>query len=337
MSKAFISGCSGPRLTAEEMAFFREARPWGFILFKRNIEEPAQVRDLTAALRDAVGRPDAPVLVDQEGGRVQRLGPPHWPAYPTARTFGALHEKDPALGARAARLGARLIAADLLAVGIDVDCIPVLDVPVEGAHDVIGHRAYGVSPAVVAALGRAAAEGLLAGGVLPVMKHMPGHGRAGVDSHHALPVVDAPREILELTDFQPFAALSDLPFAMTAHVVYRSIDPDRPGTISPIVVDEVIRGRLRFAGCLMTDDLSMKALPGTTADKARAALDAGVDIVLHCNGDLADMREVAAACRPLSARSAARAERALAFRRTPEPFDIEAARAEFAGLVGGVA
>lgn len=334
---AFISGCAGPVLSAEEVAFFRGERPWGFILFKRNVETPAQVAELTAALRDAVGRPDAPVLIDQEGGRVQRMGPPHWPAYPAARRFGELFARDPDAGRRAARLGARLIAADLHACGIDVDCLPVLDVPVEGSHDVIGHRAYGIEPGVVSELGLAAAEGLMAGGVLPVVKHMPGHGRAGVDSHHALPVVDTPRETLERTDFPPFAALAGMPLGMTAHVVYGAIDPARPATLSPLVVSEIIRGRIGFAGCLMTDDLSMKALAGTTEEKTRAALDAGVDLVLHCSGEMADMRRVAAACRPLDGAAAGRAERALRFRRSPEPFDRVAGAEELAGLLAAVA
>ncbi|MEJ1159444.1 beta-N-acetylhexosaminidase [Prosthecomicrobium sp. N25] len=331
---AFISGCAGPVLSAEERAFFAGERPWGFILFKRNIETPAQVSDLVSSLRDAVGRPDAPVLIDQEGGRVQRMGPPHWPAYPTGRAYGDLFARDPETGRRAAWLGARLIAADLAAVGIDVDCLPVLDVPVEGAHDVIGARAYGLEPGVVATLGRAAAEGLLAGGVLPVVKHIPGHGRAGVDSHHQLPVVETSRDVLEATDFPPFAALAEMPLGMTAHVVYTALDARNPATTSGYVVEEIIRGRLGFAGALMSDDVSMKALAGTPGENARASLDAGCDLVLHCNGDLAEMKAVAAACRPLAGAAAVRTGRALAFRKSPAPFDVAAARAEFDRLMG---
>ena len=331
---AFIAGCAGPTLSSEEAAFFRRTRPWGFILFKRNCETPAQIRALTAALREASGRPEAPILIDQEGGRVQRLGPPTWPAYPEGRVFGELHARDRVAGLAAARLGARLIAADLLALGIDVDCLPVLDVPVAGAHDVIGRRAYGTTPGVVAELGRAAAQGLLDGGVLPVIKHIPGHGRAGVDSHHHLPVVDTPRAVLEATDFPPFRASADLPLAMTAHVVYTAIDPDRPATTSKRVIDEVIRGFVGYDGCLMSDDVSMKALSGTLGERTRAALDAGCDLVLHCNGDLAEMREVAAHCRPLAGDALRRALRAEAMRRRPTVFDEVEARAEFARLTG---
>ncbi|MDK9697488.1 MAG: beta-N-acetylhexosaminidase [Siculibacillus sp.] len=330
---AFICGISGPTLLAEEAAFLRDADPWGFILFRRNCETPEEIRALTAALREAVGR-EAPILIDQEGGRVQRLGPPRWPAYPTGRTYGDVFARSRDDGLAAARLGARLIAADLHALGIDVDCLPVLDVPVEGAHDVIGHRAYGVTPDVVSPLGRAAAEGLLEGGVLPVIKHIPGHGRAGVDSHHHLPVVDTPRAVLEATDFPPFRDAARLPLAMTAHVVYTDLDPDRPATTSKTVIDEVIRGHIGFDGCLMSDDVSMRALSGTIGERTAAALAAGCDLALHCNGDLAEMRAVAENAPPLAGRAAERAARALAARRAPTPLDLAAARAEFARLTG---
>ena len=330
---AFICGTSGPTLTADEIAFLREAQPWGFILFKRNCETPEQIRALTAALRDTVGR-DAPILIDQEGGRVQRLGPPHWPAYPTGRTYGDVFARSPEAGLRAAWLGARLMAADLFGLGIDVDCLPVLDVPVEGAHDVIGHRAYGVTPDIVSDLGRTAAEGLLTGGVLPVIKHIPGHGRAGVDSHHALPVVDTPRAELEATDFPPFRDAAHLPLAMTAHVVYANLDPDHPATTSKSVIDEVIRGLIGFDGCLMSDDVSMQALSGTIAERTAAALAAGCDLALHCNGVLAEMEAVAANAPALTGVAADRAARALAARRRPAPLDEAEARAEFARLTG---
>ncbi len=330
---AFISGCEGLTLSADEIAFFRDSRPWGFILFKRNCDTPDQIRRLTGELRAAVGR-HAPILIDQEGGRVQRLGPPHWPAYPTGRTYGDVFARDAQAGRRAAWLGARLMAADLMALGIDVDCLPVLDVPVEGAHDVIGHRAYGVTPGVVSELGREAAEGLLAGGVLPVIKHIPGHGRAGVDSHHQLPVVDTDRATLEVTDFPPFRDAAHLPLAMTAHVVYTALDASAPATTSRKVIDEVIRGFIGFDGCLMSDDVSMRALSGTIGERTRAALDAGCDLVLHCNGDLAEMREVAARCRPLSGDALRRALRAEAMRRRPAALDETEARAEFARLTG---
>jgi len=281
---ACILGCSGAALTAEERAFFRDVRPWGFILFKRNVESPEQVRALVEALRACVGRADAPVLVDQEGGRVQRLGPPHWNRYPPGRAFGTLAGNDPLLRREIARLGARLLAHDLAALGINVDCVPVLDVPVPGAHDVIGDRAYGTTPDDVAVLGRAAAEGLIAGGVLPVIKHMPGHGRAGVDSHLNLPVVETAYDELDAVDFAPFRVLSDMPMAMTAHVVYTAIDPKRPSTTSRKAVREVMRGAIGFDGLIMTDDLSMKALKGSIAERTRRALAAGCDVILHCNG-----------------------------------------------------
>jgi beta-N-acetylhexosaminidase len=330
-ASAFICGSSGPVLSTDEIAFYRDARPWGFILFKRNCETPEQIRALTAAMRDAVGR-DAPVLIDQEGGRVQRLGPPQWPAYPTGRTYGDVFARSRGEGSRAAWLGARLMAADLVALGIDVDCLPVLDVPVEGAHDVIGHRAYGVTASIVSELGRTAAEGLLSGGVLPVIKHIPGHGRAGVDSHHQLPVVDTPRAELEASDFLPFRDAALLPLAMTAHVVYTALDPANPATTSKTVIDEVIRGFIGFDGCLMSDDVSMQALSGSIGTRTAAALAAGCDLALHCNGVLAEMVEVAKNAPTLSGRAAERAARALAARRAPAAFDEAAARAEFARL-----
>src|SRR6478609_1234673 len=253
-SRAFIAGCLGTSLTADERSFFRDARPWGFILFKRNTQTPEQVAALTAEMRETVGW-HAPILIDQEGGRVQRMGPPHWPKYASARAFLTIN--DAARQREIVRLSARLMAHDLKSVGIDVDCLPVLDVPVAGSHDVIGDRAYAYEPDQVARLGRAAAEGLLAGGVLPVVKHMPGHGRAGADSHLALPVVEASREALERHDFAPFRMLTDMPLAMTAHVVYTALDPERPATTSPVIVQDIIRGHIGYDGLVMTDDLSM--------------------------------------------------------------------------------
>lgn len=333
--QASIFGCAGPRLSADEAAFFAEVNPWGFILFKRNVETPDQVRRLTDALRACVGRPDAPILIDQEGGRVQRLGPPHWPVYPPGRAYGTLAGNDPLLRREITRLGARLIAHDLAALGINVDCVPVLDVPQAGAHDIIGDRAYGQTPEEVAYLGRAAAEGLIAGGVLPIIKHIPGHGRALADSHLDLPVVDASREALSSVDFAPFRVLSDMPMAMTAHVVYAVIDPRRPATTSRRAIREVIRGEIGFSGLLMSDDLSMKALSGDFAERTRASLAAGCDVVLHCNGDMAEMKPIAEACRPLSGLSRRRAEAALArLARNPEPFDVEEGRARFAAAFG---
>src|SRR3954470_15839750 len=250
MTRAFIAGCAGPVLTADERAFFREAEPWGFILFRRNIETPGQVRALTAALRETVGREDAPILIDQEGGRVQRMGPPHWPAYPPGRAFGRVSANDPLVRRDLARLGARLMAEDLRSVGITVACVPVLDVPVAGAHDVIGDRAYAADAATVAILGRAAAEGLIAGGVLPVIKHMPGHGRAFADTHKELPTVHADLDALDAWDFAPFKALSDMPIGMTAHIIFTAIDKKRPATQSKKAI-KLIRERLGFGGLLL--------------------------------------------------------------------------------------
>jgi beta-N-acetylhexosaminidase len=329
MTAACIFGCAGLSLSVEEAAFFRDVRPWGFILFKRNIETPDQVRALVEALRQTVDRPDAPVLIDQEGGRVQRFGPPHWPKYPTGRAYANLAANDPLTGRAVARLGARLIAEDLRRLGINVDCAPVLDTPVKGAHDIIGDRAYGETLESIAALGRAFAEGLIAGGVLPVIKHIPGHGRATADSHFDLPVVDEPIEALE-ADFAPFRILSDMPMAMTAHVVYSAIDPKRPATTSKDVL-KLIREDLGFGGLIMSDDLSMKALKGDFKSRARRSLKAGCDVVLHCNGDMAEMQAVAAGTKPLHGPAKRRAEAALArLPRTPEPFDEAEARARFA-------
>jgi beta-N-acetylhexosaminidase len=330
--RAFITGLSGTALTPAERAFLREIEPWGLIVFQRNVETPAQLTRLTAAFRDAVGR-DAPVLVDQEGGRVQRLGPPHWPAYPAGAAYGRIYDRDPALGRKAAYLGACLIAADLVAVGIDVDCLPIADVPVAGANSVIGDRAYGERADKVAALGRSVADGLLEGGVLPVLKHVPGHGRATVDSHDALPLVETDRETLANTDFAAFRPLCDLPLAMTAHVVYSAIDPIAPATTSVTLVRDVIRGWLGFRGLLMSDDISMGALSGPIAARTRAAIVAGCDVVLHCNGDLDEMRAVASAVPALTGAAAERSEAALARRGRMSRHDLGALRAEWAALM----
>lgn len=327
-SRAFIAGCLGTSLTPDERAFFREATPWGFILFRRNTQSPEQVAALTAELRACVGW-HAPILIDQEGGRVQRMGPPHWPAYPPARAFLAIN--DPVVQRETVRLSARLMAHDLKAVGVDVDCLPVLDVPVQGAHDVIGDRAYAHDPATIARLGRAAAEGLIAGGVLPVVKHMPGHGRARADSHHNLPVVEAGLDALRAQDFVPFRHLADMPLAMTAHVVFTALDPRNPATTSRKVVREIMRGEIGFDGLIMTDDLSMKALSGSFAQRTRKALAAGVDVVLHCHGIMEEMVEIASVAPVMSGARARRAAAALArIRHEPEPLDIGFARAHLA-------
>jgi len=336
-SKALIVGVAGKVLGNEETAFLRGERPWGFILFSRNIGEADQVRDLIAALRDCVGRPGAPVFVDQEGGRVQRLRPPLAPSYPPAAALGALYGRDRQAGLRAAWLMSRLHAFDLASLGFNADCLPVLDVPVEGAHDVIGDRAYGGDPETVAVLGRAAAEGLLAGGVLPVIKHIPGHGRAGADSHLSLPRVDAALADLRRHDFAPFRALNDMPMAMTAHVVYAAIDSQHPATTSRRVIDEVIRGEIGFDGLLMSDDVSMQALSGDFAARTDAILAAGCDVVLHCNGVMDEMRAVAERAPVLSGKARERAERAVAKLQAPDGTDEGAARAKFAELTAGAA
>jgi beta-N-acetylhexosaminidase len=332
-NRAFITGVSGLELTAAERDFIRAERPWGFILFKRNVDNPAQVARLVEELRDTLGEPDAPVLIDQEGGRVQRLGPPHWPVYPPGAVFGSLYDRDPALGLKAARLSNRLIAADLAGLGITVDCLPLADVPVAGADNVIGNRAYGTEPGKVAAIARAVTEGLEQGGVLPVLKHIPGHGRATADSHFRLPTVDTPREELERTDFAAFVPLADLPMAMTAHVVFSALDPAQPATTSATIVERVIRGGIGFQGLLMSDDVSMNALAGSIAERTRAIVYAGCDMVLHCNGKLEEMREVAGQTPELSGMALQRAVKALASRKPPEPLDRKAARAELDALV----
>lgn len=336
-SKAMILGCSGLSLTSEEASFFRGERPWAFILFARNISEPGQIRDLCAALRACVGRDDALVFIDQEGGRVQRLRPPLAPNYPPGAALGALYKQDPKAGLRAAWLMSRLHAFDLEKLGITADCLPVLDVPVEGAHDVIGNRAYGKDPQTVAAMGRAAAEGLLAGGVLPVIKHIPGHGRAFSDSHHALPVVDTPLDELRRHDFAPFRDNAGIGMAMTAHVIYSAIDPERPATTSPTVIAGYIRGEIGFDGLLMSDDLSMKALSGDFAARAGASLAAGCDVVLHCNGVMDEMAPVAAAVPLLAGKALERAAKAMAPLGKTDGADERTIRDEFAALFEAVA
>jgi beta-N-acetylhexosaminidase len=333
-ARAFITGVSGLTLTADERDFMRTARPWGFILFKRNIETPVQVVALITELRECIGEPDAPVLIDQEGGRVQRFGPPHWPVYPPGAVFGTLYDIDRELGLTAARLSARLIAADLIDLGVTVNCLPLADVPVAGADAVIGARAYGTEPGKVAAIARAVTEGLEQGGVLPVLKHIPGHGRATADTHFQLPLVDTPKAELERTDFAAFQPLADLPMAMTAHVVFSALDPAQPATTSATIIEQVIRGSIGFQGLLMSDDVSMNALAGSIAERTRAIVSAGCDMVLHCNGDLDEMREVAREAPVLSGKAFDRAKRALATRRAPQPFDRAAARAELDELIG---
>jgi beta-N-acetylhexosaminidase len=332
-TRAFITGVSGLELTAEERAFLRAERPWGFILFKRNIDNPAQVARLVEEMRGTTGDLDAPVLIDQEGGRVQRLGPPHWPVYPPGAVFGTLYDTDPELGLRAAWLSSRLIAADLVDLGITVDCLPLADVPVAGADAVIGNRAYGTEPAKVATIARAVTEGLQQGGILPVLKHIPGHGRATADTHFKLPIVDTSKNDLEAFDFAAFRPLADLPMAMTAHVVFSALDATQPATTSATIIEQVIRGSIGFQGLLMSDDVSMNALAGSIAERTRAIVDAGCDMVLHCNGKLDEMRAVVSETPVLAGKALERAKAAVAARRQPQPFDRAAGRAELDVLI----
>ena len=336
--KAVIYGLAGLHVTPDERAFFAAAQPLGFILFGRNVETPAQVRALTRNLREIVGRADAPILIDQEGGRVQRLKPPQWRAAPPAARFGTLYRRAAAAALEAVRLNAQLIGAELRDLGITVDCAPVLDLSFPGAHDVIGDRAFDRDPATVAALGAAYCEGLRAAGVMPVIKHVPGHGRALVDSHRELPTLSEPAETLMATDFAPFrrvggGAGSDRCWAMTAHIVCRAYDAEAPVTQSARAIAALVRGVIGFDGVLVSDDLNMEALSGDLAARAHAALAAGCDVVLHCSGELAEMRAVADALGPLSSAAAARIARATAALTAPGPFDRAAATARLDGLL----
>ncbi|ARN80846.1 beta-N-acetylhexosaminidase [Methylocystis bryophila] len=336
MARAFICGLAGARLAPEEKAFLRDARPWGVILFRRNVESRSQLRDLTDVLREALGDDRLPILVDQEGGRVQRLAPPEWRAYPSAASYERLGA-DLETAARLAFLGARLMAHDLREVGLTIDCLPVLDTPQRGAHQVIGDRGYSGDPARVARLGRAAADGLLASGVLPVMKHIPGHGRAAADSHFELPRVAASLQALRDADFAPFAANADLPIAMTAHVVFEAIDPERPASLSPEVIGKIVRAEIGFDGLLMTDDLSMQALSGDIRERAESASAAGCDLVLHCNGELSEARRVAEGAPLLAGKSLERADRALRLLERVEAFNPVDGEREFNAALASVA
>lgn len=332
-SKAMILGLKGHALTAEETAFFRGEQPWGFILFARNISEPAQIADLVASLRETAGGRVVPVLIDQEGGRVQRLRPPIAPNYPAAAVLGALYGADREKGKRATWLMSRLHAFDLMRFGINVDCLPVLDVPVAGSHNVIGDRAYGTDPETVSIMGLEAAVGLKAGGVLPVIKHIPGHGRGMADSHHELPVVTSSRAELEAWDFRPFQAARHELMAMSAHIVYTALDPENPATTSRIVIDEIIRGLIGFDGLLMSDDVSMNALKGTIGERAAAIAANGCDIILHCNGLMDEMKAVAAEAPALTGAALRRAAAVEAALGQVDGAEESAIRAEFESLL----
>ena len=331
--KSFIAGCESLVLSREEKAFFRAEKPWGFILFARNCHDGDQIRALCAALRAAAEDDAAPIFIDQEGGRVRRLKPPLVPDYPAGSAYGALYRKDAESGLRAAWLGARLIAHDLAGFGITGNCLPIVDVRQPYGDAIIGDRAYGERPEDVAAVGRAIADGAIAGGVLPVMKHVPGHGRARLDSHKALPVLEDSIDDLRAVDFLPFKRLNTLPLAMTAHIVYGALDRSQPATTSPVVIEATIRGEIGFDGALMSDDLSMQALSGTIGERTRAALEAGCDLALHCNGDLSEMQAVAAVADELAGEAKRRADAARASRRPAEFCDIKGLRDEFDTLL----
>jgi beta-N-acetylhexosaminidase len=333
--RAVIFGCDGHELTADEVAFFRAVQPWGFILFGRNCGSPEQVRRLTTSMRELLGRENAPILVDQEGGRVQRLRAPNWKARPAAGSFGSISRQNPRAARDLAYDNARVMAAELCDLGINVDCTPCVDVPVEGAHNIIGDRAFANDPWVVASLGQAVIDGMTDSGVLPVIKHIPGHGRARADSHMELPVVDTSREELERTDFTPFRALARAPLGMTAHVVYSAIDPTAPATTSKKVIDEVVRGFIGFDGLLMTDDLTMRALKGTLAERTKASIAAGCDMILHCTRNMDEMREIADAAPVLSGKALERAQRALGALSRPKPFDIAATQSRVDAALSG--
>ncbi len=323
---ACIFGCEGLYLTQQEKQFFKSVNPWGFILFARNISNADQLRALTADIRNTVGW-NAPILIDQEGGRVQRLRSPEWSEW-----LPPLEQVSRTPDSQLMQLRYRIIAAELHALGIDVNCAPMLDIATRDSHEIIENRCFGRDAGTVTQMGRAAANGLLAGGVLPIIKHIPGHGRANMDSHFELPHLDTPLATLQASDFIPFKDLSDLPMAMTAHIVYTDIDPDHCATQSPAVI-KTIRNDMGFDGLIMTDDLSMKALQGSFADRCNASFGAGCDVVLHCNGIMDEMAQVADATPALTGAALTRADAALTMRKTPEPFNIDAAKEQFHHLM----
>lgn len=332
--RSLILGCAGLQLSDAEADFYAEQQPYGFILFARNIDTPDQVRNLTQQLRSSVGRPDTPILIDQEGGRVQRLRSPHWFEAKPFGFFGSLYNSDPDVAREALTLTTRLIAADLVSLGVTVDCTPCLDLSLPETAAAIGDRAFASEPAVVAKLGALVAEEMIRAGILPVIKHMPGHGRGTVDSHHELPLVTASRKVLGETDFAPFRALAHLPWGMTSHIVFDQIDPVFPATQSAKVIEDTIRGDIGFDGLLLTDDLNMNALSGTLADRAARALDAGVDIVLHCSGKMPEMQKIAPVCPLLSDNALSRiAATELVFERAPETLDPSADLAHLDALL----
>ena len=331
---AAVVGASGSGLSEDERRLFQETRPLGLILFARNCESPDQIRSLIQSFRSAIEDSEAPVLIDQEGGRVARLKPPTWAQICACRAIGNLAKLDLERGKEAAWLQARLIASDLEPLGITINCAPVLDLGFRGQTDAIGDRSYGDDPDLVTALGLAAIKGYLAGGILPVIKHMPGHGRAMVDSHLDLPRVEAGRDELHEADWQPFQALADVaPFGMTCHLLFKALDARRPATQSPIIINDVIRGAIGFKGALLSDDLSMEALGGSLGERAAAAIKAGCDLAVHCNGDFSEMSQVLASAGPLEGEALGRVNQALAHRPEPSPFDAEQGRNRLEALL----
>lgn len=330
---AAIYGCAGESLTPDEKALFREVSPYGFILFARNCKDREQIKKLIGEMRDVSGRKDVPVLIDQEGGRVMRLTPPIWRSIPPAEVFAAIAEDGRKEDARrAVYLNSRMIAHDLAELGVNVDCAPLLDVRAPGAHDIIGDRAFGSDPEQVALLGRAMCDGLMAGGVMPVIKHIPGHGRAKADSHIELPVVDTPADLLEQIDFAPFKKLSAMPYAMTAHVLYTALDSENVATFSAKIIT-MIREKIGFDGVLMSDDFSMKALSGSFAERTKRAFSAGCDLALHCNGNFGEMKEIAENTPELSAATIGRIEKIKTMTRKSDKLDYAAALAEMNSLL----
>ncbi len=312
---SIIFGCESHRLTGWEKGFFSEINPYGFILFARNCDTPEQIKNLISELRELSGRDDLPVLVDQEGGRVARLRPPHWRRTPPAAVFGKLYETDQEKALRAAYINACLISHELIELGFTADCAPVLDLTIPGAHEIVGDRSYGATPEKVAAIGRSVSQGFLDSGIMPVVKHIPGHGRAMVDSHKELPRVETSKIELASSDFEAFKLMRDAPWGMTAHVIYEDIDPDNIATVSEKVIKDIIRGEIGFEGILLSDDLSMKAMHGTYEERARAALSSGCDLALHCNGDQIEMQAVAKGLSSIDASKNSRLEKAWGLRK----------------------
>ena len=329
--KPVIFGCLGKSLTDWEKKFFSEIQPYGFIVFARNFDNPEQVRRLTDEMKNCVDAENIPILIDQEGGRVARLKPPHWRDAPPASVFAELAKKDIELAKKAVYLNTRLIAKELYDLGITVNCTPLLDIPTENSNDIIGDRAFGNDADTVSTLALSMCEGLLDGGVLPIVKHIPGHGRAMADSHKELPIVDASLDSLRETDFVPFKRLKNMPIAMTAHILYTTID-DVVSTFSPKVI-ELIRNEIGFDGLLMSDDLSMQALDGDFSERTVRTLEAGCDIVLHCNADVAEMKAIAGAVGDVRADTVNRIIIANRFLQTPKPMDYKLAEAELSKII----